>query len=247
MKIYNFGEWNTDKRTIQLTEWDTDEVIFKKEFAKIKKDWTVVDVGSEFGYYAIRAGLSVGSEGKVFAIEVHPETYKLLEMNVRLHKLDDRIVPICRAVGRKTGMVRLYETISPGSTSIIPRQSISCLSRNRLRMWLEFARKGTAFKIIRKMYAPVKYEVPVDTLDGIAKGYGLEKIDLVKVDVEGAELDVLEGSRGLLERCKPILLVEVHFGCDWKPETLYELLHRLAYRLTIEKRTHKPLVVVYPK
>ena len=37
-------------------------------------------------------------------------------------------------------------------------------------------------------------------------------MDLVKIDVEGAELDVLEGSFSMLKRYKPKLLIEVHFG-----------------------------------
>ena len=56
VKLHNFGEWNDKKRTVQLSEWETDEVFFKKELLKIKKGWTVIDVGSEYGYYAIRAG-----------------------------------------------------------------------------------------------------------------------------------------------------------------------------------------------
>jgi len=123
LKLHTFSEWNEDNRTIQLTDWETDEVLFKKEVSKIKKGWVVIDVGSEYGYYAIKAGLLVGSDGKVLAIEAHPETYKLLKMNIGLHKLVDRIIPVCKAVGKETGKVKLYETISPGSASIIPRQT----------------------------------------------------------------------------------------------------------------------------
>jgi hypothetical protein len=87
----------------------------------------------------------------------------------------------------------------------------------------------------------------MDTLDGITKEYGLGKVNLIKIDVEGAELDVLKGSCGVLKRDMPILLVEVHFGCYWKPETLYELLRKLGYNLTMEKRSHKALVIARPK
>ena len=112
---------------------------------------------------------------------------------------------------------------------------------------MEFLKNGAIFKIIRKRYAPVRYMVQVDTLDRIVDEYGLEKLDLIKIDVEGAELDVLNGSRGVLERDKPILLIEVHFGYyDLKPETLYNLLKKLGYDLTIEKRPHKALVIARP-
>jgi hypothetical protein len=78
------------------------------------------------------------------------------------------------------------------------------------------------------------------------KEYNIRKIDLIKIDVEGAELAVLKGSRAILERYRPILLVEIHFGYGWEPDTLYKLLQKFGYSLTIEKRTRKALVVAYP-
>jgi FkbM family methyltransferase len=247
LKLYNFGEWKANKRTVQLSEWETDEVIFKREFLKINEGWFVIDVGSEYGYYTIKAGYKVGNMGKVLAIEPHPETFTLLEMNIKLHKLSDRVIPIQRAVGKERGRTKLFETISPGGTSILPRQNLFSLNRNRLLMWLEFVKNGYIFNVFRKRYAPVKYEVMVETLDDMARDYELRKIDLIKIDVEGAELDVLLGSRDILEKHKPVLLVEVHFGCDWKPKTLYDLLRSFGYSLTIEKRIHKALVVARPK
>jgi len=241
------------KNLIQLTEWETDEAVFKTELEKTKKGWTVVDVGSEFGYYAIKAGMLIGSSGKVLAVEMHPETYRLLRMNIKLHKMVDRIIPVCKAAGKERKEVKLYETISPGGTSIIPRQSVLGLNKNRFRMWLEFAKNGSLLKVIRQRYATIRHIVHVDTLDTIAENYGLEKIDLVKIDVEGAELDVLKGSTKILKRHKPILLVEIHFGCSWNPGTLYSLLEKAGYRLTIEnyhltieKRPTKAFIVAYP-
>lgn len=248
LKLYNFKEWSAKGRAVQLTDWDTDEVIFKKEFAKIKSDWVVVDVGSEYGFYAIMAGKLVGSEGKVLAIEAHPETYRLLEMNIRLHGLVDRVIPICRAVGKDTGKVKLYETFSPGSTSIVPRRSIFQLNKDRLRFWLYFLKNRDFLRVIRKRFTPVKYVVPLDKLDNIVDEYGLRRINLIKVDVEGAELDVLKGSFSVLKKYKPILLIEVHYGVEWKPKVLYRLLKNFGYNLTIEEgRTFKALVVAYPK
>ena len=246
MKLYNFREWDATKRAIQLSEWNTDEMIFKREFAKIKSGYVVLDVGSEYGFYAIMAGQLVGSEGKVLAIEAHPETYKLCVMNIKLHGLFDRIIPICKAAGRSTGKLKLYETISPGGSSIV-RQSAPSLNKNRFSMMIEFLKSDAFLRVIRKRFAPVKYIVEMDTLDRIANEYGLERIDLIKIDVEGAELDVLEGGFSILTHLKPTLLIEVHFGCWWKPETLYNLLKNLGYKLTIEERSHKALVVAYPE
>ena len=247
MKLHNFSEWKKDKCSVQLTEWETDEIFFKKEFSRIEKGWVVIDVGSEYGYYAIKAGTIVGNEGKVLAIEAHPKTCSLLKKNISLHNLTNRVFPICKAVGKEKGTAKLYETISPGSTSIISPQSPFSANKNRLLMWLEFAKSGDLLNVILKRFTCMPYSVPMDTLDGIAEEYGFEKINLVKIDVEGAELDVLRGSSDMLEKHKPILLVEVHLGLKWNPETLYGLLQEAGYRLVMEKRRHKILLVAYPK
>jgi FkbM family methyltransferase len=53
-------------------------------------------------------------------------------------------------------------------------------------------------------------EVPAFTGDGLVESLALEKIDTVKIDVEGAEGDVLAGMTDLLTKLRPCLLVEVH-------------------------------------
>lgn len=244
MRLYHFsGTFNEKKSNIQLAEWETDEVIFKKEFSKIKRGWKVVDVGSQYGYYAIKAAFLVGNEGKVLAIEAHPKVCRVLRMNVELYGLTDLVIPICKAAGKERGKVQLCESTSPGGASIVSRVPATNLDRNRLRSWLEFVRSGALLEIIRERFAPIRYIVPVDSLDAMTQEFNMENVDLVKIDVEGAELDVLNGALRILERDKPILLIEVHFGYDWKPETLYGLLKRHGYDLTIEKRTLKALVV----
>jgi len=245
LRLYNFKRWDRKNRAIQLSEWDTDEIIFKNELLKIKKDQTIIDVGSEYGYYAIRAGSLVGSNGKVLAIEPHPETFILLKMNIKLHKVSENVIPIRIAISKESGIVELHETFSPGSTSII-NLNVRALNKSRFTMWLEFVKNGVIFEVIRKKLFPVKYIVQIETLDKIAAEYGLGKIDLIKIDVEGAELDVLKGSIAILEKHKPILLVEVHFGCSWKPETLYKFLQKFGYSLTIKQRRDKALVIAHP-
>jgi len=92
MRLYCFNESNEKNHTIELAEWETDEVIFKKELSEVQKGWTVVDVGSEFGYYAIKAAQLVGNEGRVLAIEANPKTYQVLKMNIDLYELENRII-----------------------------------------------------------------------------------------------------------------------------------------------------------
>lgn len=66
----------------------------------------------------------------------------------------------------------------------------------------------------RSIAASATIEVPTTTLDAYAKEHGIEEIDLLKVDVEGAELAVLRGARGLLASGK-IRLVQFEYGDTW--------------------------------
>lgn len=235
MKLYDFVEWEKQKRSTELIELESDEVLFQKEFSNIEKGWTVVDVGARVGYYTIRAGLLVESSGKVLSIEPHPETYRVLKMNIELYRLNN-VIPVCKAVGNKTGKVKLYEGMGSGATSVVSSRPLYSLDWNRLQRWLEFVKSRDILKIFRKTRVPVEY-VPMDTLDRIVKEKNVEKIDLIKVDVQGAELDVLKGSHNVLKKDKPRLLVEVHPSWNLNPETLYELLRNYGYSLTYQKRS----------
>lgn len=72
--------------------------------------------------------------------------------------------------------------------------------------------------------------VPVVTLDGVVAKHALPRVDFVKIDVEGFELDVLQGMRGLLSRPdKPLLYIEVHGRGEYPrgdPRGVCELLER---------------------
>lgn len=235
MKLYDFVEWEKRKRNVRLTEVESDEALFKKEFSKVKKGWTVVDVGARVGYYTIKAGRLVGKSGKVLSIEPHPETYRVLKKNIELHRLNN-VIPVCKAVGNKIGEVKLYEGMGSGATTVVSPRPIHLLDRDRFVRWLKFVKSGNILKILRKTQVPVRY-VPIDTLDRIAKQKNIGKIDLIKIDVEGVELAVLKGSHDVLRKDKPRLLVEIHPTLNSNPETLYELLRNYGYSLKMQKRS----------
>lgn len=238
MKLYDFEAWDKHHRSVGLRDLESDEVFFKQKFQEIQKGWIVVDVGARIGYYTINAGLLVGSNGKVLSFEPHPETFRVLKMNVALYKLEN-VIPVCKALGSKTGKVKLYEGLDSGATSVMPSPPLTKLDRNRLRIWFEFLKSGNILKPILKRREPPIY-VPIDTLGKAASEKNLGKIDLVKIDVQGFELDVLKGSLNILETDKPILLVEIHDKRNPRTEALYELLRNLGYHLKVQERLQEP-------
>ena len=78
------------------------------------------------------------------------------------------------------------------------------------------------------------------TLDGFCAERNIEPVSLIRCDVEGAEARVLAGARGILERDRPILLLEVHPHAlkaqfDTSAEALYGMLEALDYRFYFVK------------
>ena len=58
--------------------------------------------------------------------------------------------------------------------------------------------------------------VPVTTVDETVKAMGIDRVDFIKIDVEGGELDVLRGAEKTLLRDRPLLVFEVNVFCLWR-------------------------------
>jgi len=211
--------------------------MFEETFSTVRKSWNVIDVGAAVGYYTIKAGLAVGEEGRVLAIEPHPQVVEVLKMNLKLYGLHNVSV-VEKAVGNKKGRVKLYESSTRGGTNICSSLGLKkphvLFSRLVKLLKQRHGRKPFQKMLNRYKYAPTRY-VQIDLLDNIVEQAGLNKVDLVKMDIQGSELEALQGSRNVIENHKPILLVEIHRRWNWKPQELFTFLERLGYRLEKQK------------
>jgi FkbM family methyltransferase len=246
MKLYSLQR-SGKKIVFKFEDWETDETLFKQEISKIKKGWVVVDVGSEYGYYAIKAAQLVGRRGKVIAIEPHPMNYNVLKKNIFYYKLDN-IIPVPKAAGARKEIRRLYEAYDFGGTSILPPAQLHNIGKERFYKFIRLIRGGNLFAILREkiMKSTPTYLVQVDTLENILNECNVSEVNLIKIDVEGAELEVLLGSLNLLKKHKPVILIEVHHHeLGRKSENVYKILKQFRYNLIIEQRPIKALVVAH--
>jgi FkbM family methyltransferase len=145
----------------------------------VKPGTVVIDVGAHVGYYALLAARQVGPQGKVYAFEPEPANYALLLKNIELNGYGN-IVAAGEAVSNRVGPATLF------------------LTR------LDSGRHSTYHHGL-----PEKGSVAVETttLDAFLEAEGWPKVDLVKVDVEGAEWDVLEGMEQLLRKSEGLKLI----------------------------------------
>jgi FkbM family methyltransferase len=153
---------------------------------------TLVDVGANEGWAGVRM-LDVFSNATVHAFEPAPDVFESLRERARERP---GLRPVRAAAGDRTGTAAFHVTA------------------NR---WCSSLRAPTAEgrRLHGAMYdAEALIETPVTTLDDWAASEGIERVDGLKIDAQGADLDVLRGARGLLARgvaavvCEAALAVE---------------------------------------
>ncbi len=142
----------------------------------------VVDVGCNVGFYSLLAARLVGPSGRVEAFEPVAECAAVARANARRNGFDNISVHAVAAANAE-GSVELLKARHPGGATI----SVQDLPHDFI---------GSVV-------------VPSVTLDALAQRGQLSKPDFVKIDVEGAELQVLEGMEDLLDSAHPIVLCEV--------------------------------------
>jgi FkbM family methyltransferase len=145
----------------------------------LRPGMVLVDVGANIGYFALLAARCVSPGGKVIALEPFPESYRLLQKNVKANGFGN-VVTLQVAAGVAAGHAALYVYERANWNSLGP------------------PRAGVIGAV------PVR----VEPLDVVLSGE--ERVDVVRMDVEGAEYDVLLGARGILARDLPYLVIEVH-------------------------------------
>jgi FkbM family methyltransferase len=163
--IYYLGDWE---------HWDT------RYFNRaIKPGWTVIDVGSNLGYYALLASRLVGPRGRVFAFEPTPSTYRAFLKNIALND-SHNIRPYQTALCDWCGQISVLEDVQDDYNRIAARGETG------------------------------GHQVPCITLDAFVEEQRVERVDLIKVDIEGAEHKFLVGARKTIERFRPVVAIELN-------------------------------------
>jgi transketolase len=169
----------------------------------------VLDVGANAGFVALRMARRLQRGGVVHAFEPVPSTHRELLANIELNGLGARVIPHARALGEAPGSVKFYVPAFHGSVAASARPLFATEENREL-------------------------SVEMTTLDAFAASAGLEHIDVIKCDVEGAELLALRGGLATIERTRPVLMVEMLrkwskvYG--YHPNDIIALLAPLGYQ-----------------
>jgi FkbM family methyltransferase len=174
---------------------------------QIQRGDTCVDVGGHLGYYSFIMARLVGPQGRVITFEPVAENLAGLREGIEVNKFAN-IRVVDTALGERPGVLKLIRSEAE-TFSATP------------------SARGYAVEGAHK-----EVEVKVDTLDSFLARENLSP-DVIKIDVEGAELDVLRGATETLRKMRPKVLVEVHGWGDPMSEKVKELLANADYTISL--------------
>ena len=171
-----------------LLFWD-DLIIFYEFFIKkiydkvfnINQGDVVFDVGASIGWYAFKISQKVGENGTIIAIEPDPENFSYLKRNLELNKYRN-IIPLNLGIWSSKRKMTLI------------RKKYASTLRNILIKDENIEKKN-------------QIQIDVDTIDNIMLNLELEKVDLIKMDIEGAEIEAIKGAKKTLTKLKDIRLI----------------------------------------
>lgn len=161
----------------------TFEVSERQTFAALlEPGMTVVDIGAHAGLYTLAASRRVGPGGRVIAFEPSPRERARLLKHIQLNHCGNVTIE-SMALGDADGEADLF---------VVQDHETGCNS----------LRPGNVGEV-----RPVR--VAVRRLDDYLARGGIERVDVVKMDIEGAELSVLRGAERLFRSLRPVLLCEI--------------------------------------
>jgi FkbM family methyltransferase len=173
---------------------ETPEDEFIKKLAK--PNMVIVDIGAHWGGFSLLFGKLMEGKGKVISFEASKRNFNILRKNICINRLTDIVKPFHFAVGDKETLLKFpLAATSSGHNSLIRKD------------------------------LPIKgyEEVKQIKLDDFLPDLGIEKIDFLKIDIEGYEYFALKGAEKLIKN-SPNLWLFIEYSPKFMDEETFEKL-----------------------
>ena len=219
-KLFNNLSINTTydeslKVKVNLADWIQQQIYFidysdVNGISFLKKQLVngsvFIDIGANIGAYSLIASKLVGNKGKVYSFEPVKSIHNQLTQNIKQNSITNIVVEKM-AIFDKNTTLELYisDNQNMGMSSILHHSN-------------ESGEKQT---------------VQATTLDNYIDNKDLIKIDFIKIDIEGAEINALKGMKQTLIKFSPIILIEISDGIlensTINSKIIYSFLNELNY------------------
>lgn len=174
----------------------------------------ILDVGAHVGYYTRLFAAGTGASGRVIAFEPHPRTHQTLQDNLR--RLDN-VTALQVAVAESAGQAELYDYLMmSASGSLHYDESMAALQREQMSESDVAPRRQDGFEM-------QTYRVATAAIDQCLAEMNIKRVDLVKMDIEGAEMGALRGMKQTIAHSPGLILV-----MEYNPQALQAFGHEPA-------------------
>ena len=211
-KIYFEPEYDIDDRDELLkgiTHVISEGLLFPEFFnpqVNLKQGNIVLDIGAFIGLSSMIFSKKVGEEGKVYAIE--PVMHNIIRQNIEGNNINNVYV-IPKAIGNEVGKTEIEISDYGGDASITRRE-------------------------YTKDYYKKKKIIELTTLDFLVKELELERIDFIKIDIEGAEELAIRGADNIIKQFRPkwsISSYHIDFNNEPQHNKLVNLMLDYGYKI----------------
>ncbi len=171
----------------------------------------IIDIGAHLGLFSAYSSRLTGPQGKIICFEPTPGTFSVLKETLRLNHCNN-VIALQAAVSDKEGTATFYVSHTAGCNinSLIKNQSENKLSG---------------------------YDVRLVSIDSIVAEYAIHP-SIIKIDAEGAEMDVLKGGLKTFKEHKPVLILGLHPAFIKQKgdslEAIWDLLAENGYQVRME-------------
>ena len=185
-----------------------------KEVIKYSKPGQVIyDIGANAGYFSLLFSSLVSDSGRVISFEALPRNCDILKDHLNLNRLSNiKLVEGC--VSDHEGEIEFSDHPNPVVNTYLSRSPVFAGSK--------------------------KITVPCHSLDALIGSLSIPPADIIKIDVEGAEYDVLKGAAELLHKYRPVILLALHDNHNpGVSSRCIEFLRSQNYRVVTTRKDEK--------
>lgn len=191
-----------------------------EHYRDLKKQWildldikTILDIGANKGQFA-RLAREVFADATIYSFEPLPDCFAELKMAL---PDDKNFFPFENAIGSREETLEFFRSFHTPSSSFLKMEELH----------------KEAFPESQEGQSAEPTIVKVKTLDGVLGGETLEKNILVKIDVQGFEMEAIEGAKNILADAR-IVILEMSFLKIYENQPLfhdvYEKMYNLGFR-----------------
>lgn len=177
----------------------------------VQPGMVMLDIGAHVGYYSCRYAPTLGENGRIFAFEPHPRTFAVLSHNVEKF---ENVTAVQAALAAEEGTAELHDYLMmSASGSLHYDEELVQIQQAHI------SEKDVAPRI-DQTFAAQTFTVRTMPVDDYLAEQGIIQVDVVKMDIEGAELGALRGMQKTIANSPNLILV-----MEYNPQALKAFGH----------------------